>query len=226
MSDVLSSLGKVFKSPAFGPIMSGATLGVGEIGNLLAGRQTQNAINTANTAANTAAKTVTNVTPEQIAAEARRTAAPLDQALTQGITNQVSGDLASRGLSQAPGILASTESQALAPLAYQNYQAALQAVMQKLGLNTQAAQQAAQTYIQTMPYLPKGQNLTPAMMLFLQQLQQLKNRNANTQTPPTFPDTGLPQGPPQFPSPPEGTVYGPPTPADTVDMGALGVNPG
>jgi hypothetical protein len=154
----MSTLGSVFKSPAFGPAVSGATLGIGELGNLLAGRQQQQAYN----------KTV-NMTPEQIAAEAARTAAPLDRGLVQGITNQVSGDLAERGLSQSPGIMAATESQALAPYAYQNQQAALQAIMQKLGLNLDATS-----------LLPKGQNMTPAMMLFLQQLAKLKQTNANS----------------------------------------------
>jgi hypothetical protein len=207
MSEVIQGLSSVFKSPAFGPIVSGGTLALGEVGNLLAGRQQQNAYNA-----------VTKMTPDQIARDAARTAAPLDRALTQSVTNQVSGDLASRGLSQAPGILASTESQALAPYAYQNYQAALQAVMEKLGMNLNAAQ-----------LLPKGQNLTPAMMLFLQQMAKLKQTNANSgptlgpTTPPTFPNTTLPQGPSQFPSPPEGTVFGPPPEAD---LSGLGVNVG
>ena len=204
MPEVMQGLSSVFKSPAFGPIVSGGTLAAGEIGNLLAGRQQQQAYNS-----------VTKETPDQIGRDAARTAAPLDRALTQSVTNQVSGDLASRGLSQAPGILASTESQALAPYAYQNYQAALQAVMQKLGLNLNAAE-----------LLPKGQNLTPAMMLFLQQMAKLKMNNANTgaTTPPTFPNTTLPQGPSQFPSVPDGTVFGPPAP--TADLSGLGVNPG
>jgi hypothetical protein len=198
----MQTLSGIFKSPAFGPAVSGGTLALGEVGNLLAGRQQQNAYNA-----------VTKMTPDQIARDAARTAAPLDRALTQSVTNQVSGDLASRGLSQAPGILASTESQALAPFVQQNYLAALQSVMEKLGLNLNAAQ-----------LLPKGQNLTPAMMLFLQQMQKLKQTNANAgATPPTFPNTTLPQGPPQFPPPPEGTVFGPPPEAD---LSGLGVNVG
>jgi hypothetical protein len=205
MPEVMQGLSSVFKSPTFGPAVTGGTLALGEVGNLLAGRQQQNAYNA-----------VTKMTPDQIARDAARTAAPLDRALTQSVTNQVSGDLASRGLSQAPGILASTESQALAPFVQQNYLAALQSVMEKLGLNLNAAQ-----------LLPKGQNLTPAMMLFLQQMAKLKQTNANTgATPPTFPNTNLPQGPLQFPSVPEGTTFGPPAPAPEADLAGLGVNPG
>lgn len=212
MSEIASTLGSIFKSPAFGPIVSGGTLAAGEVGNLLAGRQQQKAYND-----------ITKMTPEQMARQAAATAAPLDRALTQSVTNQVSGDLASRGLSQAPGILASTESQALAPYAYQNYQAALQAVMQKLGLNLNAAQ-----------LLPKGQNLTPAMMLFLQQMAKLKQTNASAGaggTLPTNTGPGAVGATPPFIDPSSAPAPGSlsPYPIDltnptggTADMSALG----
>jgi hypothetical protein len=209
MPDIMSTLGSVFKSPAFGPAVSGGTLALGEVGNLLAGRQQQNAYNN-----------ITKLTPQQIGAEASATAAPLDKALTESVTNQVSGDLASRGLSQAPGILASTESQALAPYAYQNYQAALQAILQKLGLNLNAAQ-----------LLPKGQNLTPAMMLFLQQMAKLKQTNASGGAGGTLPtNTGLgaPGATPPFIDPSSMPAPGSftPQPIDltnpTADLSALG----
>lgn len=106
-------------------ILSGGAFAGGEIGNILEARkksQYQNFINDL------------MMHPEKLAAMAAKLQKPLDNSLVQGVTNTVQGDLAQRGLSQAPGIFAATESQALAPYQQQNANTALQAVMSMLGL--------------------------------------------------------------------------------------------
>jgi hypothetical protein len=72
--------------------------------------------------------------PQRIAAMAAKIQQPLNNGLVQSVNNQVQGDMASRGLAQAPGIFAATEGQALAPFVQQNQNTALQTVMQSLGL--------------------------------------------------------------------------------------------
>jgi len=72
--------------------------------------------------------------PQRLATMTNKLAAPLSGALTQSVENQVQGNVASRGLSQAPGIFAASESQALAPFVQNNQNTALQAIMQALGV--------------------------------------------------------------------------------------------
>jgi hypothetical protein len=72
--------------------------------------------------------------PQRIAAMAAKIQQPLNNGLVQSVNNQVQGDMASRGLAQAPGIFAASEGQALAPFVQQNQNTALQTVMQSLGL--------------------------------------------------------------------------------------------
>jgi hypothetical protein len=162
------SLGSFFSSPSFPAIASGTSLGLGEIGNLVAGNEAASEQKTLQNQENA----ITSLTPAQLSAKINAATQPITTAQTQAIGNQVQGDLASRGLAQAPGIFASEESQALAPLAEQNYQTALQQVMTQLGLPISYASAIAQ-------YLPKQQNMTPAFQLFLQQLQRLQLANAN-----------------------------------------------
>lgn len=106
-------------------IISGGSFGAGEIGNILEARkkaQYQNYINDL------------MMHPEKLAALAAKLQKPLDNSLVQGVTNTVQGNMAERGLSQAPGIFAASESQALAPYVQQNENTALQTVMQMLGM--------------------------------------------------------------------------------------------
>ena len=72
--------------------------------------------------------------PEKLAAMAAKLTAPLNQGLQQSVGNQVQGSLAERGLSQAPGIYASSLAQGLAPYYQQNQQTAMNAVLQSLGM--------------------------------------------------------------------------------------------
>lgn len=195
MPDVFGSIGKIFSSPNFGPIASGASLGLGEIGNLLAGSA---ASSQENQLANQEKK-IASLTPAQLTSMVTAAQRPIDNALVQNINNSVQADMASRGLAQAPGIFAASEAQALAPAEQANYQTALNQVLAQLGLPLSYAQTLAQ-------FLPKTQNMTPAMQLFLQQLSKLKSTNAagggpgfpttgpNPPTDPTFGDSGTGTG--------------------------------
>jgi hypothetical protein len=242
MSSVLSSLGGIFKSPSFGPAVSAGTLGLGEIGNLLAGRQQQKGADQVEqllsqsasdaAAARTQLTKDQSLTPEQIAQQAAKTAAPLDQALVQSLNRNVQGDMASRGLAQAPGIFAAEESQAQAPFIQQNYTQALQSIMQKLGMDesqlVQRLGMPAEYAALLRQYLPNQQNLTPAMMFLLQQLQKMKQTNASKTPagpafgPPYYPNTP----PPSIPSSPGIDMSSIDLSGGGADLSQLGVNPG
>jgi len=72
--------------------------------------------------------------PTAFAALISKLQQPLNAGLTQSVGNQVQGQMAERGLSQAPGIFAGAESQALAPFYQQNQSTATNALLQALGL--------------------------------------------------------------------------------------------
>ena len=173
MSEALGAIGKLFSGANLPTTLSAGTLGLGELGNLLAGRQASQQTS----ALTKQQQAIQNMTPAQLTANVQAGEAPINQGLVQDVNNNVQGDLASRGLSQAPGIFAGNEAQALGGIEQQNYQTALQQYMQKLGLPLEYAQQ-----IQSL--LPKQQNLTPAMALMLQQLQK---RSAPTPPPQSLP---------------------------------------
>lgn len=177
MPDAFGAIAKIFTNPSFGPIASGASLGLGEIGNLLAGA----AANKQESALSAQEKKIANLTPAQLTAMVTSAEKPIDNGLVQQINNSVQADMASRGLAEAPGIFAAGESQALAPYIQQNYQTALNQVMQQLGLPLEYANTIRQ-------FLPNQQNMTPAMQLFLQQLAKLKSTNAGNGS--GFPTTG------------------------------------
>lgn len=75
-----------------------------------------------------------NLSPEALAGKVAAATKPLDRSLVENIQNQVQADVASRGLSQAPGIFAAEESQALAPAEQQNQNTALQLILRQLGV--------------------------------------------------------------------------------------------
>jgi hypothetical protein len=106
--------------------------------------------------------------PGRLATMTNQLAAPLSGALTQSVENQVQGNVASRGLGQAPGIFAANESQALAPYVQQNQNTALQSIMQALGVPAGTFGQQSNLsplftslFSQTPKMIP-GQNTTPA----------------------------------------------------------------
>jgi hypothetical protein len=146
-------------------LFSGGLVGAGEVGNILEG-------NKAGQYQNFVMNLLKN--PQLLAQMAAKIQQPLNNGLTQAVGNQVQGNLASRGLSQAPGIFAASESQALAPFYQQNQNTAMQAVLQSLGL-------PAGTF-------RPPTNLGPAMSLFLNSFKP--NPAATAPTP-----TGVPIAP-------------------------------
>src|ERR1035438_4054125 len=106
-------------------IISGASFGGGTIGNIIEQMKKSAYQNKIMGLLNN---------PAALAQMAAKLQKPLDAGLTQSVTNQVQGNMAERGLSQAPGIFAASESQALAPFVQQNQQTAMNAVMQLLGM--------------------------------------------------------------------------------------------
>jgi hypothetical protein len=75
--------------------------------------------------------------PTALAKQVVAATQPLNSGLVQSVENNVSGNLASEGLSQAPGIQAASLAQALAPFQQQNQQTAMQLVLERLGLPIQ-----------------------------------------------------------------------------------------
>lgn len=168
MSSVLSSIGGLFSKGA-APV----SLGLGEIGNLLAGHAQSSALSKAEAPLpgyQAQLQQLLATTPAQEAQQASAIQQPLNQNLVQTTQNTVNADLASRGLSESPGISAATESQALAPFEQQNYDTALSTVAQKLGLDESTVAEQIQSIMGTIPgLLPKGQSLSPAMLMLLMQ---------------------------------------------------------
>lgn len=123
--DGLSQLGQIFSNPGALKGIEGGTLAAGEVGNIMEERKRlayQNFV----------MDLLSH--PEKLAAMAAKIQQPLNNGLVQGVNNRVQGDMAARGLSQAPGIFAASEGQALAPYVQQNQQTAMQAVLSSLGL--------------------------------------------------------------------------------------------
>lgn len=112
-------------SPGWEKLMTGGLFGMGEIGNIMEQRKK---------AAYQQMIMDLISHPEKLAAMAAKLQKPLDNGLVQSVNNRVQADMATRGLSQAPGIFGATEAQALAPFEQQNSDRAMQAVMQMLGM--------------------------------------------------------------------------------------------
>jgi len=74
------------------------------------------------------------MTPAEVVQGITSLEQPLSQNLIHNVGNTVQGQLAERGLSQAPGIQAQALAQGLAPYQLQEQQMAQQAFFQKLGL--------------------------------------------------------------------------------------------
>jgi len=134
MSELLGNIAGWFGSPAgkgLGEIAGLGATGAGLIGNLAADRQ--------RAAAAKAAQANMNLTPAQLGAMVSGAEQPLNRSLVQAVTGNVDANLAEQGLSEAPGLIATATSQALAPFQQQNQQTALQLVLQKLGLPAEFA---------------------------------------------------------------------------------------
>lgn len=128
MSDVMSNIGGFFKTAA--PAITGASAGAGLFGNILSsitrGKEIGNL--------QSAEKKFANLSPEALSGLVSRAEQPLGQDLLQSVGNTVQADMASRGLSQAPGVFAAAETQALAPYKIEQQKIALQLVLKQMGL--------------------------------------------------------------------------------------------
>ena len=170
MPDVLGKLGGLFGGgggSTAGTAVSGGLAGAGAIGDLL----TSLLSGGVTSGLNKQLKSIEGMSPAQFTSQVQSAEGPINAGLVQSVGNQVQGDLASRGLSQAPGIFASEEAQALGPIEQQNYQVALEQTLAKLGLPLSYA-----SVIQKM--LPGQQSMTPALTQLLQQLARRNNGNA------------------------------------------------
>jgi len=134
MSDLISNIGGFFKSAA--PALTGGTAAAGLIGNIMNSVQRGNEVGNLRAAE----KKFESLTPEQLSGLVTRAEQPLSQDLLQNVGNLVQADMGTRGLSEAPGIFASTETQALAPYKMEQQRIALELVMKQLGLPIEYAQ--------------------------------------------------------------------------------------
>jgi hypothetical protein len=149
MPDFLGQIGSFFGSPAgkgLGEVAGLGATGAGLVGNLLADQQ--------RSAAAKQAQANMNLTPQQLASMVSSATQPLNRGLVQAITGNVDANLAEQGLSQAPGIQATTLAQALAGPEQQNQDTALKLVLQKLGLPAEFART-----------IPANANLSPLLAL-------------------------------------------------------------
>jgi hypothetical protein len=125
-----------------------------------------------------------SLTPGQLGSMVSGAEQPLDRSLINTVNNQVQGDMASRGLAEAPGIFASSEAQALAPFEQQNQQTALQLILQKLGLPAE-----------TLAALKSGGGGMANMNPLLQMIMQMMKKTPATNTPNFMTTTGPTQDP-------------------------------
>lgn len=112
-------------SPLWMKLLTGGLFGSGELGNLLQSHKQ-------NQYQDLLLKYAQN--PTLLTQAVTAATKPLDNALVQAVNNRVQGDMAARGLAQAPGIFGASEAQALAPFVQQNQQTAQQQVLASLGL--------------------------------------------------------------------------------------------
>lgn len=112
------------------PLLLGGSAVAGTVGNIGANRARNQVLSKEMGQMDALSK----LTPDQIVKGIAAIQQPLSKSLVSGVGNTVQGQLAERGLSQAPGIYASSLSQALAPYQLQEQQLAQQAFFQKLGL--------------------------------------------------------------------------------------------
>lgn len=182
--EAISSIGSLFSSagsaigsstmPLWQKIAGLGAGGTGTIGNILASNKRNQALQQELDVQ----KQLMGLTPSAMAAGASQLERPLSAGLTSSVGNAVQGYLAERGLSQAPGIQATTLAQGLAPFKMQEQQLAMNAFLQKLGLPAQAAAR----------FLP-----TPGSIDLSKLFQGLFSRPDPSATSPSTAFTGAPQ---------------------------------
>jgi hypothetical protein len=154
------------------PIIGGISAGGGLIGNIINSVQRGNEVGKLQSAE----KAATSLTPAQLASKVTQAEQPLGTDLLQNVGNLVQADLGTRGLSQAPGIFAAEESQALAPYKLQEQQQALQLIMKQLGLPIEFATAILQG-------MGGPSNISPLLQL----LMQKGDTTGGNQVPPSVP---------------------------------------
>jgi len=119
-------LAKLFQSP----LLKVGLAGSGTLGNILANRSRNQVLNQQIGYT----KYLQNLTPDQVTRMISQYQKPLSSNLINNVTNTVQGQMASRGLAQAPGIFSQGIAQGLAPYEVQEQQLAQDALFKKLGL--------------------------------------------------------------------------------------------
>lgn len=164
------------------PLLTAGTAGAGLVGNIMSSVQQGKVASEAEHNA--------HLSPNQLATMVSSATQPLDRSLVNAVNNQVQGDMAQRGLAEAPGIFAATEGQALAPFEQANQDRALQLILAKLGLPAS-----------TLMALRSGgggmANLSPLLQMIMKQFPGGSGTSPGA-TPPFFPTTS------SGPSPVEG----------------------
>lgn len=153
--EALSSLSKFISGPGGQSLLKAGEIGMtgaGLVGNIMNERARSGEISNLQKAEKTLAD------PTKLSAEVRAATQPLNAGLVQDVSNQVSGNLAERGLAQAPGIQATELATALAPYQQQNQQTALALVLKRLGLPLEYAQTILAGF-------PQNSNLAPLLAL-------------------------------------------------------------
>ena len=158
MPEMLGNIGAFFSSGTGRGILDLAKIasaGSGLVGNIMNERMRSQELNKLRSAEATLAD------PTKLSAEVRAATQPLSEGLVQNVSEAVSGNLAERGLSQAPGIQAAELATAVAPYQQQNQQTALQLVLTRLGLPLDYARTI-------LGNLPQNTNLAPLLALLAQ----------------------------------------------------------
>lgn len=194
------------------PLVNVGLAGAGEVGNLIEGHKQNDYQNyVLNLAKNPAFLSQMIVKATQ----------PLSASLIQGLNNSVQGDLASRGLAQAPGIFAQAEGQAIAPYLLAQQDQARQQVLAALGIGQnslpppQGQQNMTFALMQALQALGKGQPQTAQ----INQLNQQPTASPGGIVPPGFiPGVAPGQTPPTFPTDIFAPTYNPSPPSYTGDQ--------
>lgn len=169
-----SFLGKLLTSPA----LKVGLIGSGAIGNIMANRARNQVLSSEMAQMNALNK----LTPAQIVSGISSLQHPLNSNLVKSVGNTVSGQLAERGLSQAPGIQAQAFAQGLAPYQLQEQQLAQDAFFKKLGLPISARPSPFGPF-------PQTTNISQLWQSLMQQFMGLPGKiaSAGNQVPSTPP---------------------------------------
>jgi len=209
LTNMLGSVGSFFggsgsAASSIAPLAQIGTGVAGTIGNI-EGNNTKNSVLQQQM---DYTKQLQAMTPTQLASGIQQLQQPLSANLTNSVGNTVQGQLAERGLSQAPGIYGSSLAQALAPYQLQEQQLATNAYLQKLGLPIQSRPSPFGPY-------PANTNTTGIWNSLFQHMYNNNNSNNVSSTPGlTYGPSDTQLGAPNFSS------LGTSSPTDFSNLGA------